>query len=124
MEREKIENQNEEDFINRASDPWLFIHVITEEDFGTEGSAKDPTTMLCLLCSWQVAKHYKLPSSLFLSFFPSLRLCFRYKHALDTFLSRLTCPGIPVIQAKPCQVEENLSQGGDTRRTRRRGVLQ
>lgn len=34
-------------------------------------------------------------------------------HVLDTFLSRLTCPGIPVIQAKPCQVEENLSQGGD-----------
>lgn len=34
-------------------------------------------------------------------------------HALDTSLSRLTCPGIPVIQAKPCQVEESLSQGGD-----------
>lgn len=31
-------------------------------------------------------------------------------HALDTFL---TCPGIPVIQAKPCQVEESLSQGGE-----------
>lgn len=33
--------------------------------------------------------------------------------ALDTFLRRLTCPGIPVIQAKPCQVEESLSQGRD-----------
>lgn len=43
-------------------------------------------------------------------------LCLTYKHmhALDTFLSRLTCPGIPVIQAKPCQVEESLSQGGDS----------
>lgn len=44
---------------------------------------------------------------------PSLLVCLIQTHALDTSLSRTTCPGIPVIQAKPCQVEESLSQGGD-----------
>lgn len=44
-------------------------------------------------------------------------------HVLDTFLSRLTCPGIPVIQAKPCQVEENLSQGGDVGEEKEEGGL-
>lgn len=46
-EGEKIENQNEEDFINRAGDPWLFIHGITKEDFGTGCPAKFPTSALC-----------------------------------------------------------------------------
>lgn len=45
---------------------------------------------------------------------PSFSLSVSQTHALDTFLSRLTCRGIPVIQAEPCQVEESLSQGRDT----------
>lgn len=48
-EGEKIENQNEEDFINGAADPWLFIHGITKEDFEAERPAKFPTTTMCLL---------------------------------------------------------------------------
>ncbi|KAK5860846.1 hypothetical protein PBY51_022299 [Eleginops maclovinus] len=49
--------------------------------------------------------HHKLPSVFI------LRPTYKHMHAFDTFLT--TCPGIPVIQAKPCQVEESLSQGGD-----------
>lgn len=68
--------------------------------------------------------NYRLFLSLSLSpSLPHIHSCSHtntYMHLTPSF-SRLTCPGIPVIQAKPCQVEESLSQGGDSRGRRRRG---
>lgn len=69
-EGEKIENQNEKDFINRAGDPWLFIHKVTKEDFGTECPAKSPISMTCLFEPHRLLSITNPP--LFLPLSPSL----------------------------------------------------
>lgn len=85
----KIENQNEQDFIEGAGDLSLFIHGDTKEDLRTKCAAKFPTTILCCLC--YVAMYY------ILSTLPAAFISLSYMHLTpseSTHLSRYSCnPG-------------------------------